>query len=77
LCIIFGKDRAVRQYAQGLEDIEDELNKEDENDEGAKKDAVESLSNQEPSDDTTLFVDAIFCNLRNMNYYSQNDSVFF
>jgi len=29
LCIIFGKDRAAGQDAQGPEDIEDEVNKED------------------------------------------------
>ena len=52
MCIIFGKDRAAGQDAQGPEDIEDEVNKEDENDEAevAKKDAPKSSSTQEPSE---------------------------
>ena len=44
MCIIFEKDRAAGQDAQGPEDIEDEVNEEDENDEATKKDAAESSS---------------------------------
>ena len=48
LCTIFGKDRAAGQDAQGPEDIEDGVNKED--DEATKKDAPVSSSTQEPSE---------------------------
>ena len=47
MCIIFGKDRAAGQDAQGPEDIEDEVNKEDDE---AAKDAPKSSSTQEPSE---------------------------
>jgi len=50
LCIIFEKNRAAGQDAQGLEDIEEEVNKEDENDDRAKKDVTKSSSSQEPSE---------------------------
>ena len=48
MCIIFGKDCAAGQDAQGPEDIEDEVNTED--DEAVKNDAPESSSTQDPSE---------------------------
>ncbi|KAJ8441616.1 hypothetical protein Cgig2_023769 [Carnegiea gigantea] len=49
LCIIFGKDRALGKDAQGLEEMEDEVNEEGENEESTKKDEPESSYTQEPS----------------------------